>query len=267
MIYIATSYRTLHVLNRFFSSRLNNLQFCFLILNDIKEKSINIPELESNKLMFFKDGICLENYLIKKWDKNDIFLSFNIFHIFSTSFLKNINFRCANFHPSLLPSYKGVNSINWGLLNNEKIWGCTWHIIDDGIDTGKIIQQRKFNISSKTTQFDLIFYCLMEGLKLIPYVINSIQNESYSYKLTDNVKASLYNSKRKPDIKVITLKDAKKIKNVIPYSKYKAWRWNIKINDLIVTALSDTSSFGDIKLSKTILIDNKLFYYGTTKLG
>jgi len=193
MIYIATSYRTLNVLNRFLSSRLNNLQFCFLILNDVKEKFINIPELESSKLMIFNNGICLENYLIKKWDKNDIFLSFDIFHFYSTSFLKNINFRCANFHPSFLPSYKGVNPINWGLLNNEKIWGCTWHIMNDEIDSGKIIQQKKFNISSKTSQFDLNFYCLIEGIKMIPYVINSLQNESYSFKLIDNVKTSFYN--------------------------------------------------------------------------
>jgi phosphoribosylglycinamide formyltransferase-1 len=46
-----------------------------------------------------------------------------------------------NFHPSILPSFKGLNAIDRALLERCSILGNTAHYIDEGIDTGTIIMQ------------------------------------------------------------------------------------------------------------------------------
>lgn len=49
-----------------------------------------------------------------------------------------------NIHFSRLPSYRGVYTSIWPILNGEATAGVTLHEIDDGIDTGGIIEQRTF---------------------------------------------------------------------------------------------------------------------------
>jgi phosphoribosylglycinamide formyltransferase-1 len=46
-----------------------------------------------------------------------------------------------NFHPSLLPAFKGVKAIDQALATRSNFLGLTAHFIDEGIDTGQIILQ------------------------------------------------------------------------------------------------------------------------------
>lgn len=48
---------------------------------------------------------------------------------------------CINFHPSLLPMYRGQSPTYWVLKNKEPVTGLTCHYVDEGIDTGDIIFQ------------------------------------------------------------------------------------------------------------------------------
>jgi len=47
-----------------------------------------------------------------------------------------------NCHAGALPFYRGRNVLNWVLINGEERFGVTVHHIDEGIDTGDIIEQR-----------------------------------------------------------------------------------------------------------------------------
>lgn len=51
-----------------------------------------------------------------------------------------------NLHASLLPQYRGAAPINWAIINGEKFTGVTTFMIDEQIDTGKIIFQESCNI-------------------------------------------------------------------------------------------------------------------------
>lgn len=51
-----------------------------------------------------------------------------------------------NIHPSLLPKYAGANPWIAIYNNKEKKSGVTLHVIDNGIDTGRIIFQREFDM-------------------------------------------------------------------------------------------------------------------------
>jgi methionyl-tRNA formyltransferase len=65
------------------------------------------------------------------------------------------NKKCFNFHPGVLPEYRGSGAFSWCLINQEKKAGVTLHLIDKGIDTGDIIEIREFLISRNDTAYSL----------------------------------------------------------------------------------------------------------------
>jgi len=67
---------------------------------------------------------------------------------------KFINFaknRIINLHPSLLPSFPGLNSIKRAFDKRVKITGCTVHWVNESIDDGEIIAQAPVRIMSGDT--------------------------------------------------------------------------------------------------------------------
>lgn len=93
-------------------------------------------------------------------------------HLFKTNQLYNIHF-------SLLPAYKGVYPSVWPILNGEEYAGVTLHKMDQGIDTGDIIAQKRFKLSSKETSFSLYTKLITEGTKLVVKHIDSIITNRY----------------------------------------------------------------------------------------
>lgn len=51
-----------------------------------------------------------------------------------------------NIHPSLLPSFPGKDAIGQALAHGVKVTGVTVHYVDEGMDTGRIIQQRAVEV-------------------------------------------------------------------------------------------------------------------------
>ena len=62
---------------------------------------------------------------------------------------------CINVHPSLLPRYRGPEPLYWALANHENTTGVTIHHVDEGIDTGDILLQRKLEIRPNETEITL----------------------------------------------------------------------------------------------------------------
>ena len=63
--------------------------------------------------------------------------------ILSKNFIKKFKGKILNIHPSLLPKYKGLNTHARAIANKEKISGCTVHLVNSKLDSGKIILQKK----------------------------------------------------------------------------------------------------------------------------
>ena len=51
-----------------------------------------------------------------------------------------------NIHPSLLPAFKGKDAIGQAIDYGVKVMGVTIHYVDSGMDSGKIIAQRSFDV-------------------------------------------------------------------------------------------------------------------------
>lgn len=60
-----------------------------------------------------------------------------------------------NVHAALLPQYRGANVLNWVLVNGERETGVTIHHMDEGIDTGDIICQKRLAIDFEDTAVTL----------------------------------------------------------------------------------------------------------------
>ncbi len=100
---------------------------------------------------------------------------------FVTNFVPDEMIACAtlggiNYHPSLLPKYRGGSAINWAVINGERETGVTIHQIDSGVDTGPIILQEKVDIDPDDTVKSLYFEKLYPlGLKLLPWAVALIR--------------------------------------------------------------------------------------------
>src|SRR5271154_2688125 len=61
--------------------------------------------------------------------------------ILSGYFLREFPMRILNIHPSLLPAFPGLDAQHQALKHGVKFSGCTAHFVDEGLDSGPIIQQ------------------------------------------------------------------------------------------------------------------------------
>lgn len=68
--------------------------------------------------------------------------------------------RCYNFHPGLLPHYRGCGIYSWVLINRERDTGVTLHEIDYSLDTGAIIETVKTPITEYDTAESLFRRCM-----------------------------------------------------------------------------------------------------------
>ena len=93
-------------------------------------------------------------------------------HLFKTKNLYNIHF-------SLLPAYKGCYPSVWPILNGEEYVGVTLHKMEAGIDTGDIIAQKKFRLSSKETSFSLYHKFIENGTLLVTQYVDKLISNRY----------------------------------------------------------------------------------------
>ncbi len=61
------------------------------------------------------------------------------------------------YHPSLLPAYRGASAINWPIILGEKETGLSIFWPDNGLDTGDVLLQKKTPLSATDTMGDLYF--------------------------------------------------------------------------------------------------------------
>ena len=79
-----------------------------------------------------------------------------------------------NLHASLLPDYRGAAPINHAIINGETITGVTTFLIDEKIDTGKILMSEEVPISPSENAGDLHDRLMKTGANLIIRTITDI---------------------------------------------------------------------------------------------
>ena len=88
--------------------------------------------------------------------------------------LEAFNNRILNIHPSLLPSFKGLHAQRQALDYGVKFSGCTVHMVNEAIDSGRIVSQAVVPVASDDTVETLSARILKEEHRIYPEAIQDI---------------------------------------------------------------------------------------------
>ena len=92
-----------------------------------------------------------------------------------------------NYHPSLLPKYRGGSAMNWAIISGEKETGVTIHQINEGVDTGPVIIQERVAIDADDTLKSLYFQKLYPlGIRMVADAVRLIREGKASPKNQDH---------------------------------------------------------------------------------
>ncbi len=83
--------------------------------------------------------------------KVDLIVLAGFMRVLKGEFLRAFEGRIVNIHPSLLPSFPGLEAWKQALDHGVKVTGCTVHFVDAGVDSGAIIGQQTVPVLDNDT--------------------------------------------------------------------------------------------------------------------
>ncbi|MHA7863443.1 methionyl-tRNA formyltransferase [Flagellimonas marinaquae] len=128
----------------------------------------------------------------------DVLISVNYQFLIEPELINLPKKHAFNLHGSLLPKYRGRTPHVWAIINGEKETGITAHLIDEGCDTGKIIEQIKIPIHRTDTGASILQKFNNEYPRLVRSVLRQIETETLNPIPQDNSKGTYY-GKRTPE--------------------------------------------------------------------
>ncbi len=97
--------------------------------------------------------------------------------LLSSDFIRAFPNRITNIHPSLLPSFKGLDAQRQAIEYGVKVSGCTVHFVDEDLDHGAIILQKAVEVSDDDTAESLAAKILKHEHALYVEAIKQIVEE------------------------------------------------------------------------------------------
>ena len=174
-IFISGNGSNLKILYRFSLTKRSPIKINLVISNNKNSKGLIFSKRKKiiSKAFNFNRKKMIENKILKILKKNNIKLIClaGFMKILSKDFIKKFSGKILNIHPSLLPKYKGLNTHQRVIDNNEKFSGCTVHFVNHKLDSGKIILQKKVKLLKSDTANSLAKRILKEEHKLYPRAI------------------------------------------------------------------------------------------------
>jgi methionyl-tRNA formyltransferase len=124
-----------------------------------------------------------------------------------------------NLHGSLLPQYRGAAPLNWAIINGETKTGVTTFLLDQKIDTGKILFKKEIDIWENDT-VGTIHDSLMEtGANLVVETVNALADGNYKAISQTEImdEADIQHAPKifKDDCKIDWTKDVETVRNLI----------------------------------------------------
>ena len=177
-VFISGTGSNLKSLIKFSKTKKSPISINLIISNNPKAKGLNLGKINKikKKVFNFKKKHKIENQILdvlKKYEIKMVCLA-GFMEILSRNFIKKFKGKIINIHPSLLPKYKGLNTHQRALDNNEKYSGCTVHFVNARLDSGKIILQKRVRIIKNETKKTLRKKILLQEHKLYPKAILKI---------------------------------------------------------------------------------------------
>ena len=177
-VFISGNGSNLKNLVKFSLSKKSPINIKLVLSNNKKAKGLNFSKKHKieSKIILFSNRSKSENQILKylKSRKIKLICLAGFMKILSKKFIKRFQGKILNIHPSLLPKYKGLNTHERVILNNEKYSGCTVHIVNSKLDSGKIILQQRVKINKRDTAQTLRKKILKKEHILYPRAIKKL---------------------------------------------------------------------------------------------
>lgn len=166
--------------------------------NNLKNilKKCNIPTIQLKKRINHPDSL----KLISSYHTN-LLISIAGNQIFKKELINLASKGCLNVHSALLPKYRGLMPSFWVLKNNEQETGVSVFFVDEGIDSGPILVQKKIKITPTMTQSELIKITKRTGMDAIIESIELIYHGNYNLIPNDNDEMTYFSFPTKTDVK------------------------------------------------------------------
>ncbi len=107
----------------------------------------------------------------------DLVVLAGFMRILTTPFVERYRGKLVNIHPSLLPSYTGINTHERALQDGVKIHGCTVHFVTPTLDGGPIIIQAAVAVLHGDTPATLSARVLREEHRIYPQALRWLCRE------------------------------------------------------------------------------------------
>ena len=177
-VFISGTGSNLKNLIEFSLKKVSPIEINLIVSNNIKAKGLKFAKLYKikKKVYNYDKKKISEKRILKDLKSNNIKLIClaGFMKILSKDFIRNFKGKILNIHPSLLPKYKGLNTHHRAIQNKEKYSGCTVHLVNSKLDSGKIILQKKVKLSKKETPSSLQKKILKHEHILYPRAIRKI---------------------------------------------------------------------------------------------
>ena len=177
-VFISGTGSNLENLIKFSLKKRSPIEIILIISNNTKAKGLKFAKLYKikKKVYNYDKKKISEKKTLKDLKSNNIKLIClaGFMKILSKDFIRSFKGKILNIHPSLLPKYKGLNTHQRAIQNKEKYSGCTVHLVNSKLDSGKIILQKKVKLSKKETPSSLQKKILKHEHILYPRAISKI---------------------------------------------------------------------------------------------
>ena len=174
-VFISGTGSNLKSLIKFSKKKKSPISIDLIISNNPKAKGLKLGKINKikRKVYNFKRKYKIENQILSdlKEHKVKMICLAGFMKVLSRNFITKFKGKILNIHPSLLPKYKGLNTHQRALNNNEKYSGCTVHFVNARLDSGEIILQKKVRITKNETKNSLAKKILKQEHKLYPKAI------------------------------------------------------------------------------------------------
>ncbi|GHV08197.1 formyl transferase [Campylobacterota bacterium] len=139
----------------------------------IRDNQLDRAKIPSEKLINVRSINSAETIELLKQLKPNLIIV-NGTRILSKELINSVNCKLINTHAGITPKYRGVHGAYWAIANNDHAnCGVTVHFVDEGIDTGNIIDQKVIAYTDKDNFSTYPFIQLAEGVKLLKEVVKA----------------------------------------------------------------------------------------------
>jgi methionyl-tRNA formyltransferase len=162
-------------------------------INEIKRKNTLISSSIPHDVLLNVDSVNSNECLAYLKSINPDLVLVNGTRIISRKILNEIPCLFINSHVGITPEYRGVHGAYWALVNNDiENCGVTVHKIDEGIDTGAVIIQKKVNVTGKDNFVTYPYLQFASAIELLLEVIENFQKGDLNFYKKESVSCNLY---------------------------------------------------------------------------